>query len=138
MSELEEGHELPKIVRIPLENPFKDARGVIQNLLEVPTGSTVIITSVPGAVRANHYHKTDWHYCYLITGKMEYYHRPAGSKEEPECLIVNAGEMVFTPRMVEHAMKFLEETSFITMSRNARDHDSYEDDVVRIAMISID
>ena len=126
---------LPDTVMVPLESPFEDARGVIQNLLEIPTGSTVLITSKSGSVRANHYHKTDWHYCYLISGSMEYFHRPTGGTGEAVRITVRAGEIVFTPPMVDHAMKFLEDTVFITMSRNARDHDSYEDDLVRVELI---
>ena len=126
---------LSDTVMVPLESPFEDARGLIQNLLEIPTGSTVLISSKPGSVRANHYHKTDWHYCYLISGSMEYFHRPTGDTDDPERITVHAGEMVFTSPMVDHAMKFLEDTIFITMSRNARDHDSYEDDLVRVELI---
>ncbi len=130
-----EPHEAPEEPMVPLETPFSDDRGVIQNLIEVQTGSTVVITSKANSVRANHYHKTDWHYCYLLSGSMEYFHRDVGSDEPPERLHVGQGEMVFTPPLVEHAMKFLEDTVFITMSRNARDHDSYEDDLVRVELI---
>jgi dTDP-4-dehydrorhamnose 3,5-epimerase-like enzyme len=50
---------LPDQVIVPLESSFTDDRGVIQNLLERDTSSTVIIASKRGAVRANHYHKTE-------------------------------------------------------------------------------
>ena len=58
-----------------------------------------------------------------------------GASAPPECIVVSAGEMVFTPPMVEHAMKFLEDTVFLTMSRNSRNHDAYEDDLVRVELI---
>jgi quercetin dioxygenase-like cupin family protein len=86
-------------------------------------------------LRANHYHKTDWHYCYVVSGTIEYYHRLTGSTEEPECLLVKKGEMVFTPPMVDHGMKFPEDTVFLTLSRNPRDQVSYEADVVRVDML---
>jgi uncharacterized RmlC-like cupin family protein len=124
--------QLPEQPMVDLENPFIDDRGVIQNLLERPTGSTVIITSKVGAKRANHYHKSDWHFCYLVSGRMDYYHRPVGQESAPEKIDVGAGEMVFTPPMVEHAMVFTEETVFITLARNARDHEAYETDLVRV------
>ncbi len=50
-------------------------------------------------------------------------------------LIVKAGEMVFTPPMVDHGMKFPEDTTFLTLSRNPRDQASYEADVVRVDML---
>lgn len=126
---------LPAEPLVPLEKPFVDSRGVIQPLVEHMMRSAVLIESKPGAVRANHYHKTDWHYCYVVSGTIEYYHRPAGSTAEPECLLVKAGEMVFTPPMVEHCMKFAEDSVFLTLSRNARDHDAYESDVVRVELV---
>ena len=125
----------PKEPIVPLETPYVDERGVIQNLVEAPMRSAVLITSKKGSVRANHHHKTDWHYCYFLSGAMEYYHRATGSNAQPERLLVKAGHMVFTPPMVDHAMKFLEDTVFITLSRNARDHEAYESDLVQIKLI---
>jgi hypothetical protein len=43
--------------------------------------------------------------------------------------------MLFTPPMVEHAMKFDEATTFLTLGRNRRDQASYEADVVRIQLV---
>jgi len=131
----DESESWPKQPMVPLEKPYVDSRGVIQNLVETMMRSAVLITSVKGAVRANHYHKTDWHYCYVLEGSIEYYHRAAGSQDEPECLMVRKGEMVFTPPLVEHCMKFPEDSTFLTLSRNARDHAAYEEDVVRVILV---
>ncbi len=120
---------------VKLEKPFIDSRGVIQPLVDEMMKSAVMIESKKGSLRANHYHKTDWHYCYVVSGCIEYYHRPTGSEEEPECILVKTGEMVFTPPMVDHGMKFPEDTTFLTLSRNPRDQASYEADVVRVDML---
>ena len=121
---------------VSLEAPFTDDRGKIQPLVDLMMKSAVMIESKKGSLRANHYHKTDWHYCYVISGCIEYYHRPTGSTDEPECLRVKGGEMVFTPPMVDHGMKFPEDTVFLTLSRNPRDQESYEADVVRVDMLN--
>ena len=131
----DEASRWPKQPIVPLEKPFVDGRGVIQPIVDEMMRSAVLITSKKGALRANHYHKTDWHYCYVLEGCIEYYHRPTGSTAEPEKLLVRKGEMVFTPPMVDHGMKFPQDTVFLTLSRNPRDHASYEADVVRIDMI---
>ncbi|MEE8352224.1 MAG: cupin domain-containing protein, partial [Rhodospirillales bacterium] len=110
----EEKATWPKEPIVPLEKPYVDARGAIQPLVDEMMKSAVMIESKKGSLRANHYHKTDWHYCYVISGCIEYFHRPTGSDEEPECLIVEAGAMVFTPPMVDHGMKFPEDTTFLT------------------------
>ena len=51
-------------------------------------------------------------------------------------LTLEKGEMVFTPPMVDHGMKFPVDTVFLTLSRNYRDQEAYESDVVRVEMIS--
>ena len=120
---------------IKLEKPFEDVRGKIQPLVDEIIKSAVMIESKAGTLRANHYHKTDWHYCYVVSGVIDYFHRPTGSDQEPTLITVNKGEMVFTPPMVDHGMKFPVDTTFLTLSRNPRDQESYEADVVRIQMM---
>ncbi len=124
-----------KEVIVPLEKPFVDARGAIQNLIEADMRMAVFISSRKGAVRANHYHKTDWHYCYVLSGAIEYFHRPVGSEAPPDRLLIRAGQLFFTPPMVEHAMRFPEDTQFLALSRNPRGHEAYEADVVRVRLI---
>ncbi len=52
------------------------------------------------------------------------------------CFIrVRAGQMVFTPPRVEHAMRFRRDSVFLALSRNPRHHDAYESDVVRVALL---
>ena len=79
----EERATWPKDVIVQLEKAFKDARGEIQPLVDLPMKSCVMITSKKGSVRANHYHKTDWHFCYVVEGKIEYHHRPHGEAGAP-------------------------------------------------------
>ncbi|MDA0261212.1 MAG: cupin domain-containing protein [Proteobacteria bacterium] len=125
----------PKDVILSLEAPFVDARGAIQPLVDATMESAVMINSAKGTVRANHYHKTDWHYCYVIKGQIEYHHRPHGSEDKPEIVIVDEGELFFTPPMVDHAMVFLKDTIFLTLGRNSRRQEVYEADVERIEMV---
>ena len=120
---------------VKLEKPFVDARGEIQPLVDMMMESAVMIESKKGSLRANHYHKTDWHYCYVISGAIDYYHRLTGSTSTPETMTIKQGEMVFTPPMVDHGMTFPEDTVFLTLSRNPRDQESYEQDVVRVDMM---
>jgi len=122
----------PEQIIVPLEKPYVDDRGMIQNLIEAGMQMAVMIDSKKGSVRANHYHKTDWHYCYVISGSIEYFHRPVGSDGPPERILIRKGQLFFTPPMVEHAMRFPEDTLFLTLSRNPRDHASYEADLVRV------
>lgn len=126
----------PKDVIVRLEKPFVDLRGLIQPLVDIPMKSAVLIESKKGTLRANHYHLTDWHYCYVLKGKIEYHHRPTGSIERPEAVTVEEGQMFFTPPMVDHAMIFPVDSTFLTLSRNPRDQAAYEADVRRVEVIS--
>lgn len=128
----------PKDVVVKLEPPYQDSRGIIQPLVNIPMESCVIITSKKGTIRANHYHKTDWHFCYVLEGSIDYYHRPIGSKESPKKVKIKKGELFFTPPMIEHAMVFHEDTTFVTLGRNSREQKVYEADVIRTDLISPD
>ena len=131
----EEMKDWPKHPLVNLEKPFVDLRGSIQPLGDSIMKSAVMIHSKAGSLRANHYHKTDWHYCYVISGKIENYYKEINSDKIPELLIVEKGNMVFTPPLVEHCMKFPEDTVFLTLSRNSRDQETYESDVIRTSLI---
>jgi hypothetical protein len=136
-SALVEAGKYPEQVAVLLDAPFVNENGAIQNLLLERFTSAALITSVPGSVRANHYHKTDWHYSYVVNGAVEYYWRPAGTRTEPKHQRFGEGTMFFTPPLVEHAMFFPEKTSFITFAKNLRDHDNHEADLVRVKLIEV-
>ena len=120
---------------VKLEKAFVDARGKIQPLVDEMMRSAVLIESKAGSIRANHYHKTDWHYCYVLSGRIEYLHRLTGSNDEPASILVEEGEMIFTPPMVDHGMRFPVDSVFLTLGRNPRDQATYEADVVRIEFV---
>lgn len=124
---------------VPLDEPFKNEAGRIRNLVFSNSlrGAEVVI-SKHGALRSNHYHKTDWHYLYVASGAVWYYWRDAGSKLRPERRVFNTGEMFFTPPRVEHATYFPQDTTLFSLSRNPRDHASHEADLVRVKLIHLD
>jgi quercetin dioxygenase-like cupin family protein len=126
----------PKDVRVTLENAHADDRGFIQSLVNLPTRNISLIFSEKGSVRSNHYHKTDWHYMYILSGSMDYYYRPNGDTGEIKKVILKKGDMVFTPPMEEHTTFFAEDTHFLAISRNPRDQKTYEADVVRVQLVA--
>lgn len=122
-------------VLVQLRAPYVDARGEILNLLDAPFGSASVIRSVKGAVRANHYHKTDSHYCWLQSGGLMYYHRPVGDVSPPRGWKIEPGQMFYTPPMYEHAMHFTEDSVLLVLARNSRESADYESDTVRVPSI---
>ena len=122
-------------VIIPVRAPFVDDRGEILNLVDAPFTSAAIVTSVKGAIRGNHYHKTDSHYCWLERGGLVYFHRPAGSAEPPGRWVIKRGELFYTPPRYEHAMHFTEDSVMVVLGRNNREMANYEADTVRVPPI---
>lgn len=130
------GAEGKKIVTKP-KLVAKDPRGTIQRLVQGEVNSINRIVSKKGSVRANHYHKNDSHVCYLASGKMRYWWRPALSeKAKLRRITVKAGDLLYTPPMVAHAMEFLEDSEFYDFNKSARaGQASYEDDIVRVTLV---
>ncbi len=130
-SDLVNKGQYPEDNIVPLDNPFINDRGTIQNILNASINGVAIITSKAGVIRSNHYHKTDFHYLYVISGSMEYYERNINEKFVGDPLIVSAGQMVFTPPLKVHKTVFLQDTVLLSCSKRNRDHNSHEEDVVR-------
>lgn len=129
----------PKFIDDPivvLEAPHADQRGSIVPLVDEEMQSAVLINSKKGSIRANHFHKTDWHYCYVLSGSIEYHWRPKGSKAEPRVKVIKTGEMFFTPPLVEHTMVFLEDCSFLCLGKNSRSQEVYEADIERVVLVA--
>ena len=122
--------------RVPLPTAFVNEVGEIQNLLLKPIQSVAVLKSRKGRVRANHYHKTDWHYAYVVSGKVLYFERAVGDTAVEPPIEILPGEMFFSPPMREHAMLFAEETTIITLAKNVRSHEEHEADLVRVAYIT--
>lgn len=119
--------DFPNEIEVPLDKPFIDERGVIQNLWLAPSGSVTLITSVKGAKRASHIHKNgDWHSIYVVSGSFEYQERG----EKP--VIFKAGQSVFSKPEVAHKLTFLEDCVMITINNIVKNHENYENSLERV------
>jgi uncharacterized RmlC-like cupin family protein len=124
--------------RVTLAAPHTDNRGAIQPIVDEDFKSAQLITSVAGSTRANHYHRQDSHYMFALSGSFDYYWREAGSAEPLRHVLVQAGELVFTPAMVEHLVVFHEDSAFVNFSDQRRDQEAYEADIVRLQLSADD
>ncbi len=120
--------------------PFHtDKRGSMFHLLtddSIKIKSVLLITCKKNSVRANHWHKHDTHYVYMLKGRMKYYYKDLNKiQSKKKNIIVKAGEIVFTPSKVAHSMKFLEDSIFITLSTEIRNQKEYEKDTVKINLM---
>jgi quercetin dioxygenase-like cupin family protein len=115
---------------------FTDNRGEMSHLIgkNININSAVLITCKKGAIRANHYHKKDSHFAYVLKGKMIYYYKVA-DKEKVRKITVNEGSLVYTPPNEIHAMKFPVDSIFIALTTEERQRNQYEEDTVRVKFI---
>ena len=121
---------------INLPKNIEDIRGFIQPLCDLNMKSASLIYTKPNQWRANHYHKEDWHFIYVLKGSFEYYFKKTNSDEKVKKKIVNKGELLFTGNMIDHAMYYLEDTDILVVIKNPRDQKTYEDDTVRVDFIN--
>ncbi len=123
---------------VDLGSTHTDDRGNIATIIssfKPALGSVVIIDSKKGSIRANHYHKTDWHYCYILSGSIDYYTREVGSSDKPTKITIKQHQLFYTPSLLEHAMYFPEDTVFLTLGGGSRTQEEYEADLVRVKLI---
>ena len=135
-SQLVDQGNFPSEVTVPLDDFFRDDRGEILNVLLTPITSVARISSKAGTVRANHYHKTDWHYAFVESGQILYFERDIGAVAVPEPRVFNPGQMFFTRPNVEHAMLFSQDSVFYTFAKNVRSHDNHELDLQRVSFVT--
>ena len=132
-TDLVESGQYPSDPLVPLDPPFVDERGSIQNLLNTPICGAAIITSRAGTTRSNHKHTHDYHFLHVISGSMLYYERDPdqdGSTIIP--VLYGPGQMVFTPPGRVHKTTFPQDCVMLSFSKRNRDHDSHESDLIRV------
>jgi quercetin dioxygenase-like cupin family protein len=121
--------------KLDLESGFSDSRGKILPIVH-DLANVQIIESKKGAIRANHYHKTDTHICYLISGSLDYYWR-----EHNEDTIhfekITKGEIFKTGPLIDHEMVFTEDSIMVVVSEHKRDAVSYDQDIVKIEPLHV-
>ena len=112
-----------------------DARGAITNLFEGRVEHIALITSKKGSVRANHYHKEDHQYIYLVSGTYESHCCDVRNPAKKQVLKVRPGDIVYTPPLIAHAQRFIEDSVFLALSTRQREHGKYEEDTVAFSVI---
>lgn len=119
------------VIRIPQQ--FSDERGLILNLAGGILGDVSVISSKKNSVRANHYHKKDWHLCYILSGNAEYFWSDV-TNQNTNKIQISAGQMLFTPTQTAHKFIFFSNTQLITISKLMRKKILYDSDTVKIEL----
>ncbi len=121
-----------------LPAPFINDAGKIQNLVELAANDgfrgVAIIDCKAGSRRSSHWHRSDSHHLYVLSGEMRYTEKRYGSGTIVK-FTVHPGEMVYTGPRVMHWTEFPVETRLISISKLSREHAEHEGDVVRVPWI---
>ncbi len=122
-----------KDVQLPLEF-FEDERGKISDIFyKKNINHVAIIHSEPNVMRGNHYHKESTQHMLITKGSLEYWHKPVGSDEEPEMVLLQVGDFVSTPPFELHTLVIRDDgNEFIVFSEGVRGGADYESDTFRV------
>ena len=112
-----------------------DPRGAISNIFEGRIEHVALITSKKGSVRANHYHKEDHQYIFLVSGAYESHCCDIRNPSKKQILHVRPGDIVYTPPLIAHAQKFTEDSVFLALSTRQREEGKYEQDTLAFQVI---
>ena len=127
---------LPKTSKIiPNDYRDKDDRGHILSIVDAEISNVSIIKCNKNSIRSNHYHKTDSHFMYVLSGEIDYFYKKINDNNVNYFKVI-AGQNVFTPPLEIHATYFPVSTELIVSSINPRDKKTYEKDTVRIDFIN--
>ena len=115
---------------------FKDKRGEIANILDQKISHAAIITSKKGSVRANHYHPKQIQYEYLISGSYESVSKNLRKKNSGnERIIVKPGDLVITPPMVAHAMRFIKDSVMLNFTTGKQESKNFSEHTRKYKLI---
>ncbi len=128
--------KLPKRSKL-FKNQFRsvDNRGSILSIVDYQIQNVSIIECNKNTIRSNHYHIKDFHFMYVLEGKIDYFFK---SLKGTNVFYygVNKGETIFTPNEEIHATFFPCNTKLIVSSGFPRNQETYENDTVRVKFLN--
>ena len=114
-----------------IKKNFEDNRGIITDIITKERIDYVtIITNKKGSVRGNHYHKETIQYLYVIEGSILVASQFEGKEIEKK--ILNAGSLLFNEAYERHAIKSLEDSKLLILTRGLRGGKNYESDTYKL------
>jgi oxalate decarboxylase/phosphoglucose isomerase-like protein (cupin superfamily) len=116
---------------------FTDDRGTITDIFHlIDMNSACLITNIPGAVRANHYHKQTTQYTYILSGSLDYYSKPVDSEEPANVVTAGVGDFIISEPNEIHAWRTgAEGCTLIAFAQGPRGGEDYENDTFRVNSI---
>jgi dTDP-4-dehydrorhamnose 3,5-epimerase-like enzyme len=122
-----------KVTKIKPE--FVDKRGFISRIIDqdkYKIRSVLYIKRKKGTRGADHFHKKDAHYIYVLSGKVKYGELDTRKKSSKiEYATLRPGDVVLSKPMIAHTTLFLEDSVILAFTSEKRNQKHYEKDTVR-------
>ena len=74
---------------------FKDKRGWLKKIIDGNFSSCIEIYSKKGTIRANHYHKKDRHFIYIISGEILYFYKNRKKNSKTKFGLMKKNDLFF-------------------------------------------
>src|SRR3989344_1363732 len=124
-----------KVTVQKIKPAYTDKRGIIIDILEkVPVKHVGLVTFEKGVVRANHYHKKQTQYTYVLEGEIKLVTKYfEGGKKIAKT--TKPGDFVTIPPGFIHAYVATKRSSIIVLTDYSRDMKSFEEDTFRVQLV---
>ena len=114
-----------------IKNDFEDNRGAIRDILvKEKIDFVTIIYNKKNSVRGNHYHKKTVQYLYVLEGSVLVASKFEGKEIEKK--ILTEGDLLLNEPFEWHAIKSIEDSKLLILTRGLRGGDDYEADTFKI------
>ena len=115
---------------------FVDQRGYISRIIDqdkYKVRSILYIKRKKGSRGADHYHKKDAHWVYVLEGKVRHSEKDMKKKNSKiEKITLGVGDLVFTPPMVAHSDEFISDSVILAFTTENRNQKDYKKDTVKV------
>ena len=114
-----------------IKNDFEDNRGAIRDILvKEKIDFVTIIFNKKNSVRGNHYHKETVQYLYVLEGSILVASKFEGNEIEKK--ILTEGDLLLNEPFEWHAIKSIEDSKLLILTRGLRGGEDYEADTFKI------
>ena len=114
-----------------IKNDFEDNRGAIRDILvKEKIDFVTIIFNKKNSVRGNHYHKKTVQYLYVLEGSILVASKFEGKEIEKK--VLTEGDLLLNEPFEWHAIKSIEDSKLLILTRGLRGGNDYEEDTFKI------
>src|SRR5260221_11383866 len=121
-----------------IKEEFVDERGFISRIIDQDKHkirSILYIKRKKGSTGANHFHKKDAHYIFVLSGKVRYGEKDMSKKNSKvEYVALEPWDLVLSKPMIAHTPDFLEDSVILAFTTENRNQAHYEEDTIRLKL----